>query len=320
MKKSSNARYILLLIILIVNALYSYLFLTRGEVIFLSFIVFIPIAIYSLQYEVDSRLICCMLAVSIGIYMLYGIEDFILYSMLIILPAFIISYIVKEEIAFSKALSFTSLLMFVCFLCAIISLKYICKIDVIEGYFNIIDALEIEFTNVYSGFFKANTNSIQEYSIAMGTFKNTFHFMKYYYPALLYLLCLGISFISILCIRVIAIKAKLYDHGLGNILGLKVSRSMIVFLLITICTKAFNLSSNSYFLIAINNILVILTVMLFLLGILFEVSVIKRVRSAGRRSLLILVSIFCLVFFQAYFVVAGFIDSVFQIRVKLNNA
>ncbi|MCT4685990.1 DUF2232 domain-containing protein [Vallitalea sp.] len=318
MKKSSNVRYILLLIILVVNTLYSYLFITRGAAILLSFMVFIPIAIYSLQYKIDSRLICCMLAVSIGIYMLYSVEDFILYSMLIILPAFIISYIVKEEIVFSKALSFTSLLMFVCFLGAIILLRYICNIDIIEWYFNIIDVLEIEFTNMYSGFFKANTNSIQEYSIAMGTFKKTFHFMKYYYPALLYLLCLGMSFISILCIRAIAIKANIYSHGLGNILGLKVSRSMIVFLLIAICTKA--LSSNSYLLIAINNILVILTVMLFLLGILFEISVIKRVRSVGRRSLLILVSIFCLVFFQAYFVVVGFIDSVFQIRVKLNNA
>ncbi|GMQ57647.1 hypothetical protein AN1V17_20420 [Vallitalea sediminicola] len=320
MKKNSNSRYIFLLIILIINTFYSYLFLTQAEVILFSFIVFIPIAIYSLQYKIDASLICCMLAISTVIYLLYGVQDFISYSMLIMLPAFIISYIVKEETSFPKALSVSSLLLFVCFLGAIISLKYICKIDVLADYFNIIDALEIEFTDMYSGFFSANTNSIQEYSIAMGTFKKTFYFMKYYYPALLYLLCLGISFISILCIRIVASKAKIYDYNLGNILGLKVSRSIIIFLLIVICTKAFNLSSDSYLLIAINNILVILTLMLFLLGILFEVSVIKRVRNAGRRSLLILVAIFCLIFFQAYFVVAGFIDSVFQIRVKLNNA
>jgi branched-subunit amino acid ABC-type transport system permease component len=95
---------------------------------------------------------------------------------------------------------------------------------------------------------------------------------------------------------------------------------MIVFLLIVVCIRAFNLGEDSYLLIAINNILVILTVILFLLGILFEVSVIKRVRNTGRKSMLILASILCLIFFQAYFVVVGFIDSVFQIRIRLNNA
>ncbi|GKX30646.1 hypothetical protein SH1V18_31260 [Vallitalea longa] len=318
--EKNNSRYILLLIILIINTIYSYLFLRNTETIIISFVLFIPVAIYGLKYKIDGSLIFCMLAVCIANYILYGIEHFISYSMVVILPALIISYLVREKMPFTKLISLSSILLFASFLGTIILLKTICDVDVLTTYFNGIDIIEKEFTNIYSTYFNNNTNSIKEYSIAIGTLKNTFYYMKYYYPALLYLLCLGISFISILCISFIANKMKINNFGYENILGLKVSRSIIGFLMIVIIAKALYLNGKSNLMVAIDNILVIIVVLLFFLGILFEMSIIKRVRNAGRRILLILVSVFCLIFFQAYFVVAGFIDSIFQIRVKLNNA
>lgn len=320
MERNNNSRYLFLVIILVINTIYSYLFLTNMATIIMSFVFFVPVAIYSLKYKIDGTLIFGISVVCIANYILYGIEDLILYSVMIALPALIISYLVREKMSFTRSVSLSSISLFICFLGTILLLKTVCDIDVLKTYFDGIDNMEQEVTDIYSTYFANNTNSIKEYSIAIGALKNTFYFMKYYYPALLYLLCLGISFITIMCISLIANKMKISKLGHANILGLKVSRSIIGFLLIAILTKTLYLDDESSFMIAINNILVIIVVMLFFLGVLFEMSMIKRVRSAGRRVLLILVSIFCLIFFQAYFVVAGFIDSIFQIRVKLNNA
>ena len=317
--ENDNNRYIFLFIILIINTIFSYIFLTNIATVIFSFIVFVPVAIYSLKYKLDVALVVSMIAISVSNCILYGIKECILYTVILMIPALVICYLVKQKMHFTKLVSLSSLLFFVCFLGSIILLKYVCDIDVITRYFNSIDSMKDQFLELYSYYFINNTNSIKEYSIAKGILKNSFQFMKYYYPALLYLLCLGISFISISFIRLIADKLKISSFSYKNILGLRVSRSIIGFLLILFLVKAFLVDDKSNIMIAINNIIVIIVVILFFLGILFEMSMIKRVRNVGRRVLLILVSIFCLLFFQAYFVVAGFIDSVFQLRVKLNN-
>lgn len=316
MKKENSSRYILLVVILLINIFYSYLYFIMPGIVLFSFVVFVPVAIYALKYGVDSQLTSCLIAVLTIIYLLYGVTDFISYTLLIVLPAIIIGFLIKVKASFSRSASLLSIVYFVCCLSVIIILNYIYKIDILTLYFNTIDALTMEFMNVYGSFIATNTSTTQEYSLVMQSFKNIFYFMKYYYPALLYVMCICISFVSILFVRILASKLKLFHFNPKNIINYKVPRSMIFFLIIIFCTKAF---SNSYLNVAINNLLVILTLMLFLVGILFELFMITRTKSTGQRTLLIIVSLICLIFFQSYFVVVGFVDSAFQIRKKLKN-
>ncbi|MCT4542049.1 MAG: YybS family protein [Vallitalea sp.] len=320
MEKTRNLEYRLLIIILLINIFYSYIFFVVPEVIIFSFVVFVPVSIYALKYTIDSKLIICMLLVELSIYLFYGIESFVLYSILIIIPVLIISYLIRQRMSFAKSAAFFSMILFVCILVAGILLKHFFNVDVASGYFNYIDLIKTNFINIYEEFIKFNINSKQEYTMVMESVNNVLYYMKYYFPAITYLLCMGVAFISIMSIRIVGNKLGLFKFNIKNIIYFNVSRKMLIFLIAIYCIHEFIINTNSYVYIAIDNMLLILMVMLFLLGILLELFMIKKVRNAGKRMLYIAILIFCLIFFQAYFIIVGFIDSLFHLRRKLNNA
>ncbi|QUI20934.1 DUF2232 domain-containing protein [Vallitalea pronyensis] len=221
--------------------------------------------------------------------------------------------------SFKDTVTLFSLGLFVSIIGIIALINTWYDMDIIGYYYRIIEGVEADFISVYRSLLADDMNNLEEYTLVIDYLKGVFSFLRYYYPAMLYMICMGLSCILVLIFKLVTHQMAMDTLKLSHLLNVKVSRHIIFFLLGVMLIKAFITDGSNLLLIAINNLLIILIVMLFLLGILFEVFMIMRTESGRQKFFLIMMSVFCLIFFKTYFVIAGFIEGTFQMRSKLNK-
>jgi hypothetical protein len=315
MKEKNHSKYILIILILSLNFFYSYLFYKIPGTIIISFIILVPLAFYQLKYGIDGILNFSIIVLTICIYTIYGAITGISYTLLVIVPSIILGVLLKQKLEFSKKISILSMVYFICFFSVIVIMNNLYNIDIVAIYFEGIDIVNNQFIEVYRNYIFEKTNSKESFLVIQG-FKDFFYSMKYYYPASLYISCAIISAIYVIIAEMIISRFKLVEFNTKSIMKFKVSRKMILFLIFIFIFRAISYN-DSYIIIAIDNLLIILMCVLFFVGLLFEIFMIKLAKNNGQKVLRIIVSIFCLIFFQSYFVFVGFIDGIFQIKNKL---
>lgn len=320
MTKESRTRYTLMTAILVLNIGFAYVLNAIPGMIIFGLIVCIPAAIYIIKYGMDRELLgsLCLVVIVIGLFL--GKDIVVINGLLVILPQIMLGYLIHLKLSFKDTVAIFSLVLLGCIIGIIAILNIWYGIDIIAYYYQVIEAVEADFIKVYGNFIVDNTKTLEEYALLMDSLKGTFSFMKYYYPAMLYMMCMGLSFMMVLIIRLIANRMVFDEFKLKNILNIKISRNIIFFLIGVLIIKAFITDSSSFLLVATNNLMIILLFMLFLLGMLFEIFMIMRAESKQHKFFLIMMSIFCLIFFKTYFVIAGFIEGTFQIRRRLSKA
>lgn len=258
-------------------------------------------------------------------------------TLLLFIPSFICGICYNKQINLSKNIILSSVAYLFGWTGMLIAWNFIYKIGVIDRFYSFTNAVETyylkELSNQYSLIFKSikeagdiqntalgqNPKKIMEmYPLYRLAFKQFIYLIQYLFPVIIFVFGLFASLIQILFTKLILKSLDWKAPSLKQILNIGFTPATVGVLGLTWLIRG-GMDSSIYpeITMATDNLLVIFSIFMFIMGILFTIHVIKNSRTGlWWKALVSILSLLSVIFSPFLFVTLGFLEAIFNFRKK----
>ncbi|TCT13135.1 putative membrane protein DUF2232 [Natranaerovirga pectinivora] len=297
-----------LLGVIIVISVYSYLLgITASSIIVLELIFAIPIIIYVYKKNINMYFIGAVVISLLYHAMVFDNTGVLLLLLIYIIPSVIIGCLIRRKKLLSETVAFVTIIYFLSIILIIFSYNQIYQVDIIKDTYDSLETVLLENKDVFEEMFQEQPSFTFEQYVY-----EVISTSKYYYISFIFILSLISIFIKVLLARTLLNILGWKEFKLNSIIKYNPPRSFLLFFLIIIVLQG--LTEHYSFVMTTSNLIVICIFILFSVGILFEIYLIKVAKNFGMKIVLLLISIICLLFMPFYFVVIGVVEILFKIR------
>lgn len=300
-------KYGTLLGIMSVILIYSTILGMSSDLIILEMFFAIPLMIllYKDINSISSKILIIASASIISLLM-NGYLKGILLLALFLVPAIITVFLLKKGQLLSYTVLLVTAVSFSIFIIYMVVYNSINNIDFVQRLFILpMDDLKIIMESSLKG---------EKYVNAISTLNMQIESIRYLYISVIFLFILLNVFVQTILLKLIMSLFGWSNFKLKNILQYSPPRSVLVFTIIVVFFRM--CSSNKIFIVAYDNLIVILMTFFIGIGIVFEIYLMTKAKSKFTTIVLIMLMIIALLKFCEYFICIGILDILFRFRKK----
>lgn len=295
----------------------------------------IPFSLYVYKKGIKFSSFLMPVVVMASIVFIRDERTFIMLLLLLFIPSFLCGIYYHKQKNLPKNIIMLSIAYLFGWIGILIIWRFVYCIGIIPEYFSLTNTIEAQFLKEMSNQYELLLSNIQntskasfyafgedanklleDYSLYRQAIKQSFYLVKYLFPTFIFIFGFFSSIVQVLLTKLILKAFRWESPSMKEITNIGFTPLTVFFLGITWMFRG-DMDNLLYpdIIMAVDNVLVIFSLFMFIVGIMFTIYVIRNAKAgAGFKVLVGILSFLSIIISPFLFVLLGFFEGIFNFR------